>query len=289
MNNEEKPKTNLPITKPIYEIGYRRPPKSNWFPPGASGNPAGRPKGSKNKPPVLTDQYISTILRDEVYKQVPVDAPEGGGTVTTSAARLVVRNLVKSAISGNFRAAQFVISASRSIESAAAAELEEDYVYAEAYKNHWEREISRAKDYHRAIPQPVPHPDHILLDDRHRQVIFTGPRNEEEKAEYDALMAEMAERSGGEEPASEEPAGEEPPKERPPKEEPPREDPPTEEPPREEPPKEEPKTEKPSGEAECSHKTASAEKDTAAVPMPGTVAASAARAVQPLGSRPYFE
>ena len=31
-----------------YEVGYGRPPKSGRFSKGRSGNPAGRPKGSKN-------------------------------------------------------------------------------------------------------------------------------------------------------------------------------------------------------------------------------------------------
>lgn len=31
-----------------YEIGYRRPPKASRFTKGTSGNPKGRPKGSKN-------------------------------------------------------------------------------------------------------------------------------------------------------------------------------------------------------------------------------------------------
>jgi hypothetical protein len=31
-----------------YAIGYGKPPKSNRFRPGVSGNPKGRPKGSKN-------------------------------------------------------------------------------------------------------------------------------------------------------------------------------------------------------------------------------------------------
>ena len=30
------------------ESGYKNPPKHSQFPKGCSGNPAGRPKGSKN-------------------------------------------------------------------------------------------------------------------------------------------------------------------------------------------------------------------------------------------------
>jgi hypothetical protein len=37
-----------------YAIGYGKPPKSTRFSPGASGNPKGRPKGSKNFASILT-------------------------------------------------------------------------------------------------------------------------------------------------------------------------------------------------------------------------------------------
>ena len=33
-----------------YEIGYGKPPKSHQWRPGESGNPQGRPRGSRNKP-----------------------------------------------------------------------------------------------------------------------------------------------------------------------------------------------------------------------------------------------
>lgn len=192
--------TKLPVE---YDVGYGKPPTSNWFPPGVSGNPSGRPKGSKNKPPTLGDEYFTAIMRDEVYRQVPVEAENDGGNATVSAVRAVARSLVKSAISGDYRAAQWVLEKGRAIEVAAAAQLEKDFEYATAHKERWERAIKEAKDCWREIPQPIPHPDHIILDQRHRRVIFTGPRNAEEKAEYDELMAESAKVPGGVEPAVE--------------------------------------------------------------------------------------
>jgi hypothetical protein len=33
---------------PIDAVGYRRPPRNRQFKPGQSGNPTGRPKGTKN-------------------------------------------------------------------------------------------------------------------------------------------------------------------------------------------------------------------------------------------------
>jgi len=44
-------KRRNPSPKPAaYEVGYAKPPKAHQWKPGESGNPLGRPKGSRNKP-----------------------------------------------------------------------------------------------------------------------------------------------------------------------------------------------------------------------------------------------
>ena len=46
-----------------YEVGYRKAPKHSRFSKGVSGNPKGRPKGSRN---------LSTILEAALTERVPV-------------------------------------------------------------------------------------------------------------------------------------------------------------------------------------------------------------------------
>ncbi|RZJ45394.1 MAG: hypothetical protein EON87_07590 [Brevundimonas sp.] len=76
-----------------YEVGYGRPPRSTRFAAGQSGNPAGRPRGSKN---------LQTLLAEELEKKV--DVVQGGQPLRLSKARVMVIKQVDRAISGSDRA-----------------------------------------------------------------------------------------------------------------------------------------------------------------------------------------
>jgi len=56
-----------------YEVGYRKPPKSGQFQAGKSGNPRGRPRGSKN---------LASIVLRESRQTVKMNGPRGCKKVT---------------------------------------------------------------------------------------------------------------------------------------------------------------------------------------------------------------
>jgi hypothetical protein len=76
-----------------YEVGHGKPPKTTQFKKGRSGNPKGRPKGSKN---------YSTIV-SKALKQ-PVHITKSGVPKTVTALEAVVLTTVKDALGGNRRA-----------------------------------------------------------------------------------------------------------------------------------------------------------------------------------------
>lgn len=67
--------------------GYKNPPRHSRFQPGKSGNPKGRPKGSKN---------LETIVREEGAKKVTVNGPKGQRVVTITQA-IVMQMATKAA------------------------------------------------------------------------------------------------------------------------------------------------------------------------------------------------
>jgi hypothetical protein len=65
------------------KVGYRRPPIHTRFKPGQSGNPRGRPKGSKS---------IDQVLRQALQRRVP--DPRRGTRHTVPMIEIIVEGLV---------------------------------------------------------------------------------------------------------------------------------------------------------------------------------------------------
>lgn len=94
-------------TKPAeYEVGYGKPPVNSRFEKGQSGNPNGRPKGTKN---------VNTMLRDALY--APIQIQQNGKTTTVTALEAIILKLRNNAIGGDYRSAvQALRLAARSVE-----------------------------------------------------------------------------------------------------------------------------------------------------------------------------
>lgn len=105
------PKDETPKDETQYEVGYGKPPKSGQFAKGKSGNPNGRPKGSKN---------LASIVLRESRRPVRVNGPSGTHIVTKVEA--AVMQLGTKAALGEPRATREFLPLVQRAEEAASAE-----------------------------------------------------------------------------------------------------------------------------------------------------------------------
>lgn len=96
MDNDEMPASSG---------GYKKPPRDKQFKKGQSGNPKGRPKGSKN---------LSIILAKELNTKIPVT--ENGKQKQITKQEAIVKGTVNNALRGDHKATAVIWSDLRSRE-----------------------------------------------------------------------------------------------------------------------------------------------------------------------------
>lgn len=90
----------MPRSKPgNYEVGYSKPPTKTQWKKGQSGNPRGRPKGTKN---------LYTDLAEELAETIAVN--EGGKQKKLSKQRAMIKQIVNKALKGDVAATRTVIA-----------------------------------------------------------------------------------------------------------------------------------------------------------------------------------
>lgn len=92
---------------PAYEVGYKKPPKDTMFTKGRSGNPKGRPKGSKNFNTDFMEELLTTV-----------EITEGGKRQLVTKQRALVKRMINGAINGDLRATDMVAKLTLSMADA---------------------------------------------------------------------------------------------------------------------------------------------------------------------------
>lgn len=166
-----------------YAVGYGRPPKDTQFRKGKSGNPAGRPRGAKNKPKLLGGA-INDVLRRELGRTVKI------GAEMLSIVEATTRSLGVQAMKGNVRAQQHVIALQRELDAQEAAELEahDRGLRALRASQLHRRRLNRERDIEEDL---VPDPDHIVMDRITGHMIIRGPADLQQKVEWERMWGAL--------------------------------------------------------------------------------------------------
>src|SRR5215813_14255407 len=91
--------------EPDYEVGYGKPPHHTRFKRGQSGNPRGRPRGSKN---------LSTLLSEALNE--PVIVAENGTRRKITKRQAIIKQLVNQSAKADWRATKILLDIIQDIE-----------------------------------------------------------------------------------------------------------------------------------------------------------------------------
>ena len=83
---------------PDYEVGFARPPRRSQYRKGTSGNPKGRPRGSKS---------LSTLVKETLDERVAVR--ENGRRRKISKRAAMIKQQANKALSGDQRALRYLM------------------------------------------------------------------------------------------------------------------------------------------------------------------------------------
>ena len=106
-----------------YQVGYGKPPRHTQFAKGQSGNPRGRPSGSKN---------LSTLVNEALNE--PVIVVENGRRRTISKREAFAKQVVNRSTKADWRAAKILLDIAPDVESQTAPETAETCFSAEDEK-----------------------------------------------------------------------------------------------------------------------------------------------------------
>jgi hypothetical protein len=185
MTKQHKAPSSLPMPAKAssYDIGYGKPPASTRFRPGQSGNPHGRPRGAQNKLPALNEERLKKIVLGEAYRTIP--SYDSGKKATISMAEAVMRSIAVNAAKGDLRSQRLFIDLVNTTERSN-KEIHNQYLQTMIeYKIAWEETLEHRRQRGITAPDPLPHPDDIIIDITTGDVHIKGPFTKEEKADWD--------------------------------------------------------------------------------------------------------
>ena len=174
---------------------YRNPPIEHRFRKGLSGNPRGRPRKTRalvstkigGQPGIGFEERIKSLAIEEAYR--PITIREGDRVEKVPIIQAILRKVAVAAANGNTRAQQNYLTLLIGAETDRRMAITELFASAVEYKEHWGRVLTECALSGATGPEPVPHPDDVLIDSETGNIQIDGPVLEDQKQARDQLRA----------------------------------------------------------------------------------------------------
>jgi hypothetical protein len=184
----------MSIRKPAndqgYAVGYKRPPQQHQFKKGVSGNPRGRPRKAETKPSGPAHAELDDILLKEALR--PITLRENDQVIEIPMIQAVFRSLGVAAVKGHHRSQLALANMVKQVQAARYEDRKQLFQTAAEYKDSWREAFAECDRRGDPRPEPVPHPDEIILELNTMEVRFNGPATDDEKAHWDSMLKRKA-------------------------------------------------------------------------------------------------
>jgi len=168
-----------------YEVGYGKPPVASRFQPGQSGNPKGRPRGAKNRAnaiPALNEERMKIVVQEEAYRSISIR--DGDRLVEIPMIQAVIRSVGLNAAKGHQGSQKMFTQLLQWVERENKALSDEFLGTAIEYKRNWDEILRHRERTGATAPEPLPHPDDIVINMHTGRVEIHGPMTKEDQARW---------------------------------------------------------------------------------------------------------
>jgi Family of unknown function (DUF5681) len=139
------------------------------------------------QPGIGFEDRIKSLAIEEAYRLITIR--EGDRTERIPVIQAILRKVAVAAANGNIRAQQNYLNLLIGAEADRRVATMELLKIAIDYKEHWHHVLAERARKGTTGPEPVPHPDDVIIDSETGEVRIDGPVMEEQKEARDQLRA----------------------------------------------------------------------------------------------------